>query len=105
MWWRGTDDPQDYTPCQKTIRSDSLTVVIESPPGQSVESTDPVELWSVLTKQGVLPELVDESDWGIKAFCGKYDPAKHAAFARLGDDAHALVWFMPLGSVTATFFK
>lgn len=63
---------------RNTTRCDLLTAVVESPTEQIIESVELAELWSLLTKQGVLSELADETDTGIDMFFGKYDPSKHS---------------------------
>lgn len=45
---------------------------------EKLDAIKPADLWSFLSKQGLVPESFEESDYGIDLFSGNYDPKKHA---------------------------
>ena len=64
--------------------SHSLTAVLDFPATLEIETDIPAELWSCLTQHSVVPQLTDETDYGIDVFSSDYDPVRDADLPVVG---------------------
>jgi len=55
-----------------------MQVILETTSVESIDSAKPVDLWFLVTQQNVLPENVEDQDWGTELFSTDYDASRHA---------------------------
>ncbi len=58
--------------------TDEMQAIVGTTCIENLDAIKPADLWSLLSKQGLVPEWIEEFDDGIDLFLGNYDPAKHA---------------------------